>query len=178
MKTLFMGIISRSKLQRMFAITLGAAVCVFGMSSFAQTAAAPDQLGGTNLAGATNQARQFIQETGQAAVNHVQTLWQRIDEKRLKNRTPDQIVAWIIMGCLAGGLLYRFGKKNQFTSILFGLIGAFIGGILANVTQLNLGLGPVLITYEDLLFTLAGGVLMILIVRWSSIMKLIKPKAP
>ncbi len=127
----------------------------------------------------TDQANQTIRETGQAAVTKAQTLWQRIDERRLKNRTPDQIVAWVIMGLLVGGLLYRFGKRNQVTSVLFGLVGAFIGGILANVSQINLGLGPVLITYEDLLFTVLGGFLMLCATRWSTITKLFKrPAAP
>jgi len=37
--------------------------------------------------------------------------------------------------------------------------------MVAHVTQLDLGLGPVLIRYEDLLFSLAGGVLVLLGVR-------------
>ncbi len=119
-----------------------------------------------------------IQETGQAAVTKIQTLWQRIDERRLKNRTPDQIVAWVIMGLLVGGLLYRFGKRNLVASVLLGLVGAFIGGILANVLQINLGLGPVLITYEELLFTLLGGFLMLCASRWGTIIKLFKRPAP
>ncbi len=49
-----------------------------------------------------------------------------------------------------------------------------IGGIVANVSQLNLGLGPVLITYEELLFTLLGGVLILWGARWSMITKLFK----
>ncbi len=129
----------------------------------------------TNQAGGTNGARQFIQETGQAAVDRIQTLWQRIDEKRIKNRTPDQIVAMVVMGMLAGGLLYRFGKRGQVSSVMLGLVGAFIGGMIANVSKLNLGLGPVLITYEDLLFTLFGAVLIICGARWSSILKFFKP---
>jgi len=166
-------------LQRLLAPALGIAVCAFGLTCFAQSdtasAPAPGTVGtGTNLANATNAAKQFIQEQGQAAVETVQTVWQRIDEKRLKNRTPDEIVAMVIVGCLVGGLLYRFGKRGQVTSILLGLVGAFLGGIIANVTQLNLGLGPVLITYEELLLSLLGGVLLICAARWASIVKLVK----
>lgn len=171
-------LISRSAtLPGTLAIILSAAVCVFGTSSLAQNeTSAPAS--GERMAAVTNQAKEFIQEHGQAAVEGVQTLWQRIDEKRLKNRTPDEIVAMVIMGMLVGGLLYRFGKRGQVTSIIFGLIGAFIGGIVANVTQVNLGLGPILITYEDLLFSLLGAVLMICGARWSSIMKLVKKPLP
>ena len=157
---------------RIIALLLTAAICVCGISSLAQN----DTSGpaAAKMEGMTNQARTVIQETGQAAVEKVQTLWQRIDEKRLKNRTPDEIVAMVVVGMLTGGLLYRFGKRGQVMSIIFGLIGAFIGGILANVTKLDLGLGPILITYEELLFALLGAVLMICGARWSSIMKVVK----
>ena len=118
--------------------------------------------------GGSTDPRQLIQDTGKMTAEKAQTLWQRIDEGRLKNRTRDQIVAWVIMGLLAGGLLHGFGKRSLLVSVILGLAGAFIGGIVANVTQLNLGLGPVLVTYEDLLFTLVGAVMIICIVRWAT----------
>ncbi len=161
--------------QFLLAAALYVAVCAFASPGFAQT---DTNSAAGGLGTGTNEASQFIQQAGQATVDKIQTLWQRIDEKRLKNRTPDQIVAWAIMGLLVGGLLYRFGKRGQVSSIILGLIGAFIGGIIANISKLDLGLGPVLITYEELLFTLLGGVLIICLARWSAIAKLFKPKVP
>ena len=156
------------------AIALGATLCVAGLTGRAQTDTSPGT-GGKRFQVATNESGQAIQETGQAALNKIQVLWERIDERRLKNRTPDELVAWVIMGLLVGGLLYRFGRRGQLTSIFLGLAGAFVGGIVAHVSQLNLGLGPVLITYEDLLCTLAGGLLMLCGARWSTLMKFLKP---
>lgn len=186
MKKSWIRISTINSLRRVLAVALGAAVCAFGLTGFAQTAApgggtnlAAAGTLGTNAAGATNAAKQFIQEQGQAAVEQVQTLWQRIDEKRLKNRTPDEIVAMVICGALVGGLLYRFGKRGQVMSIVLGLIGAFIGGIIANIAQINLGLGPILITYEELLFSLLGGVVLIVAARWAGIKGLVtKPVKP
>jgi uncharacterized membrane protein YeaQ/YmgE (transglycosylase-associated protein family) len=172
---------------RFLVITLVAVLCSFGLTGLAQTdtsspAAAGTVGTGTNmakLAVATNAANQFIQEQGQAAVQQVQTLWQRIDEKRLKNRTPDEIVAMVIMGALVGGLLYRFGKRGQVMSIVLGMVGAFLGGIIANIAHIDLGLGPVLITYEELFFSLLGGVLLIVAARWAGIKKMVtKPVKP
>lgn len=100
-----------------------------------------------------------------AAIN-ADELWRRIDEQRLVNRTPDQIVAWVIMGLLAAGLLRRFTKLKEAAALPIGLVGAFLGGIVVNVTGLNLGLGPVLIRYEDLLVSLVGALLILLAARW------------
>lgn len=114
---------------------------------------------------ATSEAEKQLQETSQAAESKITELWRRIDERRLKHRTPDQIVAWIIMGLLVGGLIHQFSKLNKVATLLLGLGGAFLGGIVANVVQLNLGLGPVLIRYEDLLASLVGGVVIVIVAR-------------
>ena len=108
-------------------------------------------------------------------MDKIEVLWQRIDERRLKNRTPDELVAWALMGLLVGGMLYRFGRGGQVTSVLLGLVGAFLGGIVAHVGQLNFGLGPVLITYEDLICSLAGGLLILGGTRWFKLLKVVKP---
>lgn len=115
---------------------------------------------------AATDATQAIQDTGQAAMNNIEVLWQRIDEKRLKNRTPDELVAWALMGLLVGGLIYRITKLGQGATIFLGLAGAFLGGIVANIFQFNFGLGPVLIRYEDLICSLVGGFAILYACAW------------
>jgi uncharacterized membrane protein YeaQ/YmgE (transglycosylase-associated protein family) len=117
---------------------------------------------------ATAEAEKKVQEASKTAQSHWEELWRRIDEQRLKNRTPDQIVAWIIMGLLVSSLIHEFSKLNRFATLLLGLAGSFIGGMIANISGLNLGLGPVLIRYEDLIASLAGGLLLLLAARWIS----------
>jgi len=80
----------------------------------------------------------------------------------------------VIMGLLVGGMLNLLTKLKTASTVFFGLTGAFLGGIVAHVTQLNLGLGPVLIRYEDLLFSFAGGLLLVFVAR--SLMKRKQPK--
>jgi uncharacterized membrane protein YeaQ/YmgE (transglycosylase-associated protein family) len=123
---------------------------------------------------AATEATQAIQDTSQAAMNNIELLWQRIDEKRLKNRTPDELVAWALMGLLVGGLIYRITKLGQGATVLLGLAGAFLGGIVANILQLNLGLGPVLIRYEDLICSFIGG--FVLLYAWYWFKKRSAPK--
>lgn len=98
------------------------------------------------------------------------SLWKSIDGQRLKNRTPDQIVAWAIMGVLVGAVA---GMATALTTtglgkvgrLLLGLAGAFIGGVVVSVTGADFGWGPVLIRYEELLFSFAGAVVLIVCSR-------------
>jgi len=156
---------------RVLALILGTGILAIEARSFART---QEPL----AVFAASDAGQVIKEASDAATTKMEEVWKKIDERRLKNRTRDELVAWAIMGLLTGGLLHRFSKCNQLVSVLLGLVGAFLGGIVAHVTQLNLGLGPVLITYEDLLCTLAGGVLILCGARWSTIIKLVRPRKP
>ena len=114
---------------------------------------------------AATDVSQGVKNARQTALTKIELLWQRIDERRLKNRTRDELVAWVIMGLLVAGLLYRFTQLNQVVAFFFGLIGSFIGGVVAHLTQIDLGFGPVLIRYEDLFCALIGGVLILVIAR-------------
>lgn len=121
---------------------------------------------GDKVSSVTADAEKTLQDTGQRAKVGWKELWRRIDEKRLKNRTPDQLVSWAIMGLLVGGLIHQFSKLKRTATVLLGLAGAFIGGIAENIAQLKVGIGPVLISYEELLASLLGGVLILLVARW------------
>lgn len=162
MNSLTVRITSCLKQSGLLAITLGVTLCALPLVGVAQTSS-------------TGGASETIHEKGQEAVSKAETLWLRIDERRLKNRTPDEIVAWVIMGLLVSGLLYRLGGRGQIASILLGLIGAFVGGIVAHVAQLDFGLGPILITYEDLICSLVGGLLILGGAKWLKVFKIAKP---
>jgi uncharacterized membrane protein YeaQ/YmgE (transglycosylase-associated protein family) len=137
--------------------------CIIGGQELCAAESVGDKVGA-----AADSAGQAVTDTAQAVESEFQDLWRRIDEQRLKNRTPDQLVAWVIMGLLVGALIHRFSRFKELTTLALGLIGAFLGGIIANVTQLNLGMGPVLIRYEDLVLALAGGVIFVLAAGWIS----------
>lgn len=128
-------------------------------------------------ASVTDKAKEAVKETSQAvtdagrvAADSFEHLWHRVDESRLKNRTPDEVVAWIIMGVLAGAVAGMFtslkttglGKLGR---LLLGLGGALIGGIVVHAANINFGWGPVLIRYEELLFSFLGAILLIVLGR-------------
>ena len=142
-------------------MTLAIALFATGLGS-ALPAGAADSVG-DKVSAVTADTEKKVQEVSQTAQTKMSELWRRIDQQRLTNRTPDQIVAWVIMGLLVSGLIHQFSKLNRFTTLLLGLAGSFIGGIAASVSGLDLGLGPVLIRYEELIASLIGGLLIVLV---------------
>jgi len=125
----------------------------------------------------TDKAKQTVEETkdavrdaGRSVEKGIDNLWRSVDEQRLKNRTPDEIVAWVIMGILVGAVAgMATGLKSSglgnFGRLLLGLGGAFLGGMVVHVAKLDFGWGPVLIRYEDLLFSFLGALLLIVLGR-------------
>ena len=120
---------------------------------------------GERVSSATDQAKETIQDASQAAMDQIDGLWRSIDERRLKNRTRDEIVAWIVMGLLAGGLLSRVSGFRPVAAFVFGLIGAFLGGLIVHLTKFDLGLGPIFIRYEDLIFALLGAIVVAVVAK-------------
>lgn len=145
-----------------------AAVMLLFLPAPAQEAGRPVE---ERIGTATEQAKASLQDTGAAAADRISLVWQRIDESRLKNRTGDEIVAWVLMGLLVGAMaglvsIARTGIAQRLGAVALGLFGAFLGGLVAHVFQLDFGMGPVLIRYEDLLLSISGGLLLILAFRF------------
>ena len=78
-----------------------------------------------------------------------------------------QIIVWIIVGGFAGTLAGRAvtWKKEgmgRWTNLLVGIVGAFIGGELFKLFRIDLGLGELKVTFEDLIAAFLGSLLVIL----------------
>ncbi len=98
------------------------------------------------------------------------------------NITFDQVVAWLIVGALAGSLagILVTGKKEGFGRVLnvaIGLAGALIGGLLFKLFRISLGiLGEVTITFEEVVEGFLGS-LVLLGVIWIVKRQMAKKKA-
>src|SRR4051812_4035909 len=110
-------------------LALGMALIVFGFTPGTIISARAADSVSDHISKAASKVADAVKDAGESARNGLEKFWNRIDEKRIKNRTPDQIVAWVIMGLLVGGLIQRFSNLNWFATLLLGLTGAFIGGI-------------------------------------------------
>jgi uncharacterized membrane protein YeaQ/YmgE (transglycosylase-associated protein family) len=76
------------------------------------------------------------------------------------------IIVWLIVGGLAGtlaGRLVTFKKEGlgRWTNLSVGLVGALIGGGLFKLFHIDLGLGEINITFEDLIAAFFGSLLFI-----------------
>lgn len=130
---------------------------------------------GTDEPGIADKAKELARETstavenaGNSAVKGAKDFWTQIDAARLKNRSRDEIVAWVIMGVLVGlvaGAMTPLkptglGKVGR---LFLGLAGACLGGMVVHVGKFDFGWGPVLIRYEELLFSLLGAILLVVL---------------
>lgn len=120
--------------------------------------------------GAVKDAKGAVEGVGRDVGNSFENLWRRVDEGRLKNRTRDEVVAWVIVGLLVGavaGMMTRLKPTGLglVGRLLLGLGGACLGGLVGHLTKIDFGMGPVLIRYEELLFSLVGAILLIVVVR-------------
>ena len=74
------------------------------------------------------------------------------------------LIAWLIIGAIAGWLAGTFVKGGGFGligDIIVGIIGAFIGGWLAGVLHIHLGTGWI----SEILVAAAGAIVLLVILR-------------
>jgi uncharacterized membrane protein YeaQ/YmgE (transglycosylase-associated protein family) len=132
---------------------------------------------GADASDTVDKAKEAVQETvqnveqaGRSAAESTKEALERMDAARLKNRTPDEIVAWVIMGALAGSLAGMFTKLKptglgQLGRLFLGLAGAFLGGMVIHATRIDFGWGFVMIRYEELLFAFLGAIVLLALGR-------------
>ena len=86
------------------------------------------------------------------------------------NISLDQIIVWLLIGAIAGTLAGAMVKRSKkgfgvFSNLGIGLVGALIGGALFRLFRLDLGLGSISISLEDIVAAFAGSVLFLIALR-------------
>ena len=80
--------------------------------------------------------------------------------------TFGEILIWIIVGSLGGsfvGMLATRSKEGygRLWNLLLGMVGAIVGGSLFKFLKIDLGLGELKITFEDLVAALIGSAIVL-----------------
>jgi uncharacterized membrane protein YeaQ/YmgE (transglycosylase-associated protein family) len=74
------------------------------------------------------------------------------------------IIAWLIIGAIAGwlaGVLVKGGGFGLIVDIIVGIVGAFIGGWLSHVIGISLGGGLI----GSIITAVIGAVILLFIIR-------------
>ncbi|THD65018.1 GlsB/YeaQ/YmgE family stress response membrane protein [Phenylobacterium sp.] len=77
---------------------------------------------------------------------------------------PHSLIAWLIIGAVAGWLAGSFVKGGGFGllgDIVVGIIGAFIGGWLAGVLHIHIGSGWI----SSIITAAVGAILLLILLR-------------
>jgi uncharacterized membrane protein YeaQ/YmgE (transglycosylase-associated protein family) len=80
----------------------------------------------------------------------------------------DRIITWLVVGGLVGSLTGMLVARQRrgfgpLRNLAVGLIGALIGGLIFYMFNIDLGLGEIAVTLEDLVAALLGSLLFLLI---------------
>ena len=86
------------------------------------------------------------------------------------NVTVSQIIVWLVVGALAGsltGIVVKGTKKGfgPFANLGIGLVGALIGGSFFRAFNIDLGLGDLSISFQEVLAAFLGS-LIFLVLLW------------
>ncbi|GAB5492436.1 MAG: GlsB/YeaQ/YmgE family stress response membrane protein [Phototrophicaceae bacterium] len=76
-----------------------------------------------------------------------------------------QVIVWVIIGGLAGAIAGMIVKRRKsgfgvISNILIGLVGAFIGGILFDLLDINIA-GDIAFTANDLISAIVGSMILL-----------------
>ncbi|MFC5431578.1 GlsB/YeaQ/YmgE family stress response membrane protein [Paraburkholderia sp.] len=74
------------------------------------------------------------------------------------------IIAWLIIGAIAGwlaGVLVKGGGFGLIVDIIVGIVGAFIGGWLAGILGISLGGGFI----SSIITAIVGAVILLFVIR-------------
>ena len=80
--------------------------------------------------------------------------------------TIGKLVIWVIVGGFAGSVAGAIVKRKKegygrWKNFAIGLVGAVIGGVIFSIFKIDLGLGELKITFEDLVSAVLGSFLLL-----------------
>jgi uncharacterized membrane protein YeaQ/YmgE (transglycosylase-associated protein family) len=94
--------------------------------------------------------------------------WIITRRNKMPHLTLGEFVVWLIVGALAGSLAGRIATLSKegygtWINIGVGMVGALLGGFLFKLFKIDLGLGDLNVSFQDLVAAFVGSLLCILL---------------
>lgn len=92
-----------------------------------------------------------------------------MDESITLHFVPEQVIAWVIVGLIAGlfaGFLIRGQRFGFVSSVVVGLLGALLGGFLVTVLELKMPSaldGGITLAWADMVVAFIGAVIILIL---------------
>ncbi len=92
-----------------------------------------------------------------------------MDESITLHFVPEQVVAWVIVGLIAGlfaGFLIRGRRFGFVSSVVVGLLGALLGGFLVTMLELKMPSaldGGITLAWADMVVAFIGAVIILIL---------------
>jgi uncharacterized membrane protein YeaQ/YmgE (transglycosylase-associated protein family) len=92
-----------------------------------------------------------------------------MDQSVTLHFVPEQVIAWVIVGLIAGlfaGFLIRGRRFGFISSVVVGLLGAVLGGFLFSALEIKVPSafdGGVTLAWADMLVAFIGAVIILLV---------------
>ena len=80
--------------------------------------------------------------------------------------TFGEILIWLIVGSLTGSIVGRLSTRYQkgygpVPNLILGLVGAVVGGVVFEIFNIDLRLGDLSVSFEDLIAAFVGSILVL-----------------
>ena len=111
-----------------------------------------------------------VKDATRATSDSVESLMNKIDANGLSDRSPEELGGLVIIALLVGSMIGVLPKlkslgMGRLAKFLLGLAGAVVGSLAVRTLDISFDWGLAIISYEELLFSVIGAIVLVVLGR-------------